>query len=73
MRTIVALAASIAVSACSSGLPDPVMLQGALIGGGQQQTGSIAQTERSVASRVLTAVAVERVTGQPVQNFQLIN
>ena len=68
-----AFAACVVVSACSSGLPDPVMLQGALLSNNQgaATTGNIKAAQRSVASRVLTAVAVERVLGQPAQTFTL--
>ncbi len=76
MRVISALAAGVVLSACASGMPDPVMLQSALVSGNsnQQATGSVAQTERSAASHVLSAVAIERVTGKPPDNsFRLSN
>ena len=62
------------LSGCSSGLPDPGMLQSALLSrNGKQQltTGSTIPAERSVASQVLTAVAVERVTGETTKSFSL--
>jgi len=73
---IVAIAMWSMLSACSSGLPDPGMLQNALLSSnGKQQltTGSTLPAERSTASHVLTAVAIERVTGDAKQTFSLHN
>jgi len=73
---IVVVAMCLTLSACSSGLPDPGMLQNALLSSnGKQQvtTGSTLPTERSLASQVLTAVAIERVTGNADQAFSLYN
>ena len=75
-QTIAAALMCLTLSACSSGLPDPAMLQTTLLGSsGNQQltTGSTLPSERSVASHVLTAVAIERITGEAEQMFNLYN
>ena len=75
-RVIMAVIASLFLSACASGLPDPAMLQNALLSNNsdrQLTTGSVEPAERSAASRVLTAVAIERVTGEAVETFQPYN
>ncbi|MEM7750355.1 MAG: hypothetical protein AAF346_19050 [Pseudomonadota bacterium] len=59
------------LSSCASGLPDPVLLQGgsltgSLTGSGTNnvQTNSTQTLPRSEASRVLSALAAERVLGR---------
>jgi len=71
---ITALIACLVLGACSSGMPAPGMLQNALLSSSdkdQVRTDNAATLERSDASRVLTAVAVEHITGKPAATFTL--
>ena len=64
------------VMGCSSGLPDPVLLNGGTLTNplaattqGQTPAPGAANGVRSASSRVLTAVALERVLGKPAATF----
>lgn len=68
------------LGSCSSGLPDPVLLQGGSLtsgligsGSGNLQTSSTQTLPRSDASRVLAALAAERVLGQSSDPFNLLS
>ena len=68
------------LGACAGGLPDPVLLQGGSLtagltgsGTGNLQTNSTQTLPRSDASRVLSALAVERVLGQSTGQFNLLS
>ncbi len=68
------------LGSCASGLPDPVLLQGGSLtsgltgaGTGNLQTNSTQTLPRSDASRVLSALAAERVLGQSAGQFDLLS
>lgn len=74
-KVFIAATACWLLAACASGLPDPTVLQSSLSGqatatgaAAPATTASTTTGQRSLASRVLAAVAVERVLGhQPDQ------
>ena len=74
-RAFVIIVLGSLLAACASGLPDPVLLQGGSLTGsgtGNLQTNSTQTLPRSDASRVLSALAAERVLGGSAAPFDLL-